>query len=125
MKKIVLIALCAFLSVVALAQNFDNGCECYSTHGINIEAVQMDAYPSDVLPVEMNVQYEMPMVDFYSLPEIIVLFDIQTSTIACYSRCTDLCSAMDNESYTDNLRQHPDFSRYRYHGLIIRAVHAA
>lgn len=47
MKKFIMIALCAFLSVVALAQNFDNGCECYSTHGISIEAVQMDAYPSD------------------------------------------------------------------------------
>jgi hypothetical protein len=85
----------------------------------------MDAYPSDVLPVEMNVQYEMPMVDFYRLPEIIVLFDIQTSTIACYSRCTDLCSAMDNESYTDNLRQHPDFHRCMYSGLMIRAVQAS
>lgn len=55
MKKILVIALTVFLSVVASAQNFDNGCVYSPSHGTTIEAVRLDAYQADALPVEMNV----------------------------------------------------------------------
>ena len=123
MKKFVLIALCAFLSVVALAQNFDNG--CYSpTHGTTIEAVQLDAYQPEVLFVEMNVQYEMTLVDFYSLSMAFVQYDFQGLAITYADTGTRVRYSMAKNSFT-NIYDNTAAHRHRTSGVMTRQVQAA
>lgn len=125
MKKILVIALTVFLSVVAYAQNFDNGCVYSPTHGTTIEAVQLDAYQADALPVEMNVVlYEMPLVDCYSQLVAVVYCDFQSLAITYADTGETVSYAMWQNSFTyfnDNTAAH----RHRTSDTMIRQVQAA
>lgn len=124
MRKIIMIALTVFLSVVASAQNFDNGCVYSPTHCTAIEAVQMDAYQSDALPVVLNVQYEMPLVDSYSLPVAVDILDIQALAITYADTGETVSYALAQNSltnYKDNTAAH----RHWTTGIMIRQVQAA
>lgn len=120
MKKIVLIALSVFLTVVASAQNLDNGYTCPPTHRPTIEAVQLDAYQADVLPIEMNVQYEMTLVDFYSRSMAVVFCDVQTLVIT-YTNPWGTVSLAIEHSLFNAARNH----RHRSSDIMIRQVQTA
>lgn len=104
MKKIVLIALCVFLTVVATACNCDNGCAYSPPNAPTIEAVQLDACQADVLSIDMNVYYdESPVFAFYC-QDVTVVYDCQclaivyadTGTTFGYATPLNLCNTTDN-----------------------------
>lgn len=125
MKKIVLIALCAFLSVVAIAQNFDNGC-VYSPTKTTVEVVQFDAYQADVLSIEMNVQYNgMPEFCFYTQTADVVYFDFQTLAITFADTGQTISYALPQSLFTNYLQRNTASQRHRLSGIMIRQVQAA
>lgn len=125
MRKILLIALTVFLTVVASAQNFDNGCMYSPTHSTTIEAVQLDAYQSDVLSIVMNVQYEMPVVSFYSLTADVVYLDLQTLAMTYADTGQTISYAKPQKSFTNYLQRNTAAHRHRPSGIMIRQVQAA
>lgn len=126
MRKFLLIASIVFLTVVAAAQNYDNGCVYSPTHGTTIEAVQLDAYQAaDVLSVATSVKYEMPVVSFYSLTADVVYFDLQTLAITYADTGQAISYAVPQNSFTNSLQRNTAAHRHRPSGIMIRQVQAA
>ena len=126
MKKIVLIALTVFLSVVASAQNIDNGCMYSPTHSPTVEAVQLDAYQADVVYIDMNFQcYGMPETCLYRQFSEVVYFDFQSSTIAYFDTGQDISHALPWNPFTNYFRRNASAQRHRLSGIMIRQVQAS